>query len=317
MIKPEFWDDEKLATQTSRDARFIFIGLWNHSDDYGVVKGNDVWLKNHILAYEDSLSIQEFSGWLTELERMRCILPFEQDGEKYYYIRTFTRHQKVNRPSKQRNPAPPKHLLEDSVSAQGALTDETETETETETEAETEEYSLSPQGVLTDEIEPIPVPGPDFVKTDLIPKDSGFNSSTMRPYKIRNDPSTSQKDIPGLNLKAKGYQVQTADYFEDIKNKCCKIDKLPVNGLDSVNPHAWVQYQIKKKSHPGAISLALGRIIENWDKVEKTRFGYLNHIVGIESGNFNEAETIKIHNDLKKLMPEQLVSLTRGLLKKI
>ena len=133
MIKPEFWDDEKLATQTSRDARLTFIGLWNHSDDYGVVKGNPVWLKNHIFPYEDSLSIQVFKKWLTELEKGRWILPFEDNGEMFYYIRNFKRHQTINRPSKQRNPVPPDTLNEDSVRTHAQLMDETETETETET----------------------------------------------------------------------------------------------------------------------------------------------------------------------------------------
>jgi len=46
-IKPEFFDDEKLA-QTSRDARLAFIGLLVHSDDYGVVKENPRWLKARV-----------------------------------------------------------------------------------------------------------------------------------------------------------------------------------------------------------------------------------------------------------------------------
>ena len=129
MIKPEFWDDEKLS-KISRDARLIFIGLWNHSDDYGVVKGNAVWLKNHILPYEDSLSIQKFSGWLSELEKGGWIIKFDADGESYYFIRNFLRHQSINRPSKQRNPTPPDNIHEYSVSVHGGLTDETETETE-------------------------------------------------------------------------------------------------------------------------------------------------------------------------------------------
>ena len=129
MIKPEFWDDEKLA-KASRDARLIFIGLWNHSDDYGVVKGNVVWLKNHILPYEDSLSIQKFSGWLTELEKGGWIIKFDADGESFYFIRNFLRHQSINRPSKQRNPIPPDNINDYSLNIHGVLTDETETETE-------------------------------------------------------------------------------------------------------------------------------------------------------------------------------------------
>jgi hypothetical protein len=45
MIKPEFWSDEKLAA-LSLQARLIYIGLWNLSDDYGVVKGHPLcWLE--------------------------------------------------------------------------------------------------------------------------------------------------------------------------------------------------------------------------------------------------------------------------------
>jgi hypothetical protein len=126
MIKPEFLDDEKLAS-ISRDARLTFIGMWIHSDDYGVVKGNPTWLKNKIYPYEE-IRLSDFQKWLTELEKLLCILPFETEGEKYFYIRTFTEHQTINRPSQQRNPEPPSNLLEDSLSTHGVLTDETETE---------------------------------------------------------------------------------------------------------------------------------------------------------------------------------------------
>ncbi len=45
MIKPEFWSDEKLAA-LSLQVRLIYIGLWNLSDDYGVVKGHPLcWLE--------------------------------------------------------------------------------------------------------------------------------------------------------------------------------------------------------------------------------------------------------------------------------
>ena len=135
MIKPEFLDDEKLAS-ISRDARLTFIGMWIHSDDYGVVKGHPSWLKNKIFPYED-IRLSDFQKWLTELESLLCIVPFQIDSEKYFYIRTFTKHQTINRPSQQRNPEPPLSILDslrdDSLNTHGVLTDETETETETET----------------------------------------------------------------------------------------------------------------------------------------------------------------------------------------
>jgi len=43
MIKPEFWSDEKLAA-LSLQARLIYIGLWNLSDDYGIVKSHNGYI---------------------------------------------------------------------------------------------------------------------------------------------------------------------------------------------------------------------------------------------------------------------------------
>ncbi len=110
-IKPEFWDDEKLST-IKRDARLLFIALWTFSDDYGVVKGNTTWLKNKIFPYDD-IRQSEFNSWIEDLHRIRVIIPFNANGEQYFYIRTFKAHQKIDRPSKtQKNPDPPSNIIE-------------------------------------------------------------------------------------------------------------------------------------------------------------------------------------------------------------
>lgn len=111
MIKPEFWDDEKLAT-VSRDARLLFVGLWSNSDDYGVVKGHPAWLKNRIFPYDD-IPLEVFECWLAELAAIRVIVPFLHNGERYCHIRNFRRHQTINRPSGIRNPAPPETPKDD------------------------------------------------------------------------------------------------------------------------------------------------------------------------------------------------------------
>jgi hypothetical protein len=131
IIKPEFWDDEVLAQSTSRDARLFFVGMWNYSDDYAVIKGNPIWLKSKIFPY-DEIKIETFQKWITELEKGKWILPFIVDGAKYYYIRTFAKHQVINRPSQQRNPEPPKQILEGSLNTHGVLTSEIEVEIEVE-----------------------------------------------------------------------------------------------------------------------------------------------------------------------------------------
>ena len=112
VIKPEFWNDEKLAT-VSRDSRLTFIGMWMCSDDYGVTKGSPAWLKSQIYPYEEDVKIAKFLEWVGELETLKVIIPFCYHSEKYYYIKHFSKHQKVDHPSKCRNPEPPKEINND------------------------------------------------------------------------------------------------------------------------------------------------------------------------------------------------------------
>ena len=109
MIKTDFWDDETLSS-ISRDAKLTFIGMWNFSDDRGVIKGKPVWLKNQIYPYNDDLSIKTITLWLEELEAIKVILPFTNNNEKYYYIKNFLKHQQISHPSVWRNPDPPEEF---------------------------------------------------------------------------------------------------------------------------------------------------------------------------------------------------------------
>lgn len=140
-IRPEFWSDEKLAS-VSRESRLTYAGLWGTSDDYGVTKGNAAWLKSQIYPYDEDLKLSKFTEWLTELEKLGRIVPFTQDGEKFYYIPKFMDHQKVDRPSKTRNPEPPldigsRNTRECDASASRESSDETDTDTDTETDTYT------------------------------------------------------------------------------------------------------------------------------------------------------------------------------------
>jgi hypothetical protein len=144
ILKPEFWSDEKLAL-VPREARLTFAGLWTCSDDYGVTKGHPAWLKAQIFPYDVELPLEEFGAWLADLERIGVIDPFIADGESFFYIRNFSGHQRVDRPSKMRNPPCPRDILarpsrvcrESLATVSRECSDETETETETETEIQT------------------------------------------------------------------------------------------------------------------------------------------------------------------------------------
>lgn len=154
MIKPEFWDDEKLA-RVSRESRLLFAGLWTYSDDFGVVKGNLGWLQSKIFPYDRDIKAAKFASWIEGLESNGFIIPFDADGEKYFYIKNFHKHQNVDHPSKQRNPEPPVGVLSRdnrelsrNPRVETESESETETETEVETETETEAKTTSPDSRL-------------------------------------------------------------------------------------------------------------------------------------------------------------------------
>jgi hypothetical protein len=120
-IKPEFHKDEKLAS-LPRDARLMFVGIWNLSDDFGVCRGHPALIRSEIFPYDD-IPLTQISEWLAGLEAINCVTPFEVDGEKFFYINHFQKHQVIQRPSQStRNPPPPDHILnEHSVRAQRGL----------------------------------------------------------------------------------------------------------------------------------------------------------------------------------------------------
>ena len=161
MIKPEFWDDEKLA-RLSRDSRLLFVGLWTYSDDYGIVKGSHVWLKSKIFPYDNGLKNAVFAKWIDELINHGFVIPFDNNGEKYLYIKNFCKHQNVDHPSKQRNPEPPADIISRNAREDSRRSlDETETESETETE--NKEKKKRPR--LKSAAPPLPQPSdPEFSK---------------------------------------------------------------------------------------------------------------------------------------------------------
>ncbi|MEG2761260.1 MAG: hypothetical protein RR921_08040, partial [Mucinivorans sp.] len=91
-IKPEFWEDEKIAELTM-PCRLFFIGCWNYADDFGVIRSNAILLKSQIFPYDETLRVSELKKWIDALVNARFLIPISHKGESYYFIRTFRTHQ--------------------------------------------------------------------------------------------------------------------------------------------------------------------------------------------------------------------------------
>lgn len=98
MIKPKFWDDTKIA-KLKRDARLLFIGMWNFSDDCGVIISDPIWIKSKIFPYDRDIQLSQFESWLTELERLGFISRLHYNNEEFLYLPKFSRHQTINKPN--------------------------------------------------------------------------------------------------------------------------------------------------------------------------------------------------------------------------
>ena len=92
-IHPGFWTDEAVVS-VSRDARLLFIGLWNQCDDGGVFEWKPIGLRLRIFPAEP-VSIVPL---LHELERANLIRGFEIDGKRYGVVRNFVIFQRPKRP---------------------------------------------------------------------------------------------------------------------------------------------------------------------------------------------------------------------------
>lgn len=103
-IKPEFWTSEQVV-EMSLDARLLFIGMLNFADDRGVLPASYRSLKMKVFP-GDSFTETDIARMVGEMLHTGLLSSFEEEGQKYWYVTGWTRHQKVDRPS-YKYPLPP------------------------------------------------------------------------------------------------------------------------------------------------------------------------------------------------------------------
>lgn len=101
-IKPEFWVDEKV-TELSPWARLLFIGLWNFADDDGRMEFSLKRMKMQIFPGD----LIECGDLVKELTEQKLVTIYEIESQKYLQICGFAKHQKIDKRSPSKLPAPP------------------------------------------------------------------------------------------------------------------------------------------------------------------------------------------------------------------
>ena len=95
-IKPEFWSSAQVV-ECSRDARLLFIGLWNFCDDAGIHPLNLRAIKMRIFPGDD-LDSTTIRRMVDELSTSGLLLLYEFEGEEYVKV-TGWQHQKIEKPT--------------------------------------------------------------------------------------------------------------------------------------------------------------------------------------------------------------------------
>lgn len=106
-IKPGFFTSEDVSRLPLR-ARLTWIGLWTHCDDQGRAKDNVKLIKAAVWPL-DPVTLREIEEDLATLAAHGRIVRYEVDGRRYLAVTNWSDHQKPNRPTTSRLPAPPKN----------------------------------------------------------------------------------------------------------------------------------------------------------------------------------------------------------------
>jgi hypothetical protein len=104
-IKPEMFEDERIGG-VSRDARLLFVALITLADDAGRCRGSAAHIRGQRYAYDEDVTPSMVEGWLRELCVAGLITVYVHEGQRYAHLTRWDRHQKVDRPSASKLPAP-------------------------------------------------------------------------------------------------------------------------------------------------------------------------------------------------------------------
>jgi hypothetical protein len=149
-IKPTHWEDDELP-KISLQAHLLWIGTWNFSDDDGVFQADPLWIKSKIFPRRTDVSVSKINHWLEQLTKQRFIVPFVYNNKSYYKIRTFSAHQKIDRPQ-------PGYIPQDEIRR---IFDEHSTN-EQRTIVDSKSSSISSSRVKGEGVYTNPPPTPEF-----------------------------------------------------------------------------------------------------------------------------------------------------------
>lgn len=114
-IKPEFWTSGQVL-ECSRNARLLFIGLWNFCDDAGRHPLRPKQIKAEVFPADD-LTPDDIRGMIDELSENDLVMLYEYENQQFIQVRGW-HHQRIDKPQPAKHPDP---FQEDSKIVRGTF----------------------------------------------------------------------------------------------------------------------------------------------------------------------------------------------------
>jgi hypothetical protein len=108
-IRPEFWRSDDID-RLDWPTRLLFIGLWSYVDDNGVGRDRESDIAADLFSTDLSRDPREtlarVADGLQHLANGGQIVRYTVEGRAYFHVTAWEKHQKIDRPNKDRYPLP-------------------------------------------------------------------------------------------------------------------------------------------------------------------------------------------------------------------
>lgn len=128
-LKPEFWADEELACQLTRDERMLYMGLWNLADEHSRLRGNPSYVKGQVFPYDDDITPDVIEKMLASLATLGKVRPYKVGIGRYLFLPNLGKHQRLETdkvPSRLPGPDEAERAREPRADESGSGTDDPE-----------------------------------------------------------------------------------------------------------------------------------------------------------------------------------------------
>ncbi|MDE7330292.1 MAG: hypothetical protein K2N30_04285 [Clostridia bacterium] len=106
MISPEIWESQSFSALSDL-AKIVFISLFSHADDEGRGRADPTYIKSSTFPYDKGRRVADIKSALSEIARSMSVQFYSVNGIEFYFMTSWERWQKIDKPSKSKLPPPP------------------------------------------------------------------------------------------------------------------------------------------------------------------------------------------------------------------